>query len=113
MSILSKIISVLRSLDDKDCPFISKDSLGNYFVHGDLCLPNIIIDDNDEFIGFVDVNNCGKGDREYDYCWLLWSVEYNLKTNKYSHLLLEKINYEIDADKYLRYVISKMVDDNN
>ena len=113
ISILTEIISILRSLDDKDCPFISKDSAGNDFVHGDLCLPNIIVDDNDEFMGFVDVNNCGKGDKEYDYYWLLWSMEHNLKTNKHNHLLLEQINYEVDAGNYLRYVIGKMINDNN
>ena len=47
-------------------------------MHGDLCLPNLFVDDNNKFIGFIDVGNCGKGDKYFDYSWLLWSLEFNI-----------------------------------
>ena len=107
IKILKKVISILRSLDEKDCPFESLDNKGKYFVHGDLCLPNIVVNDKDEILGFVDLSNMGKGDRLYDYSWLLWSFEYNLKTNQYSKLLLEELNIEISPSDYLAYVLAK------
>ena len=81
INILSEVINILRSLDDKDCPFVSEENEGNDFVHGDLCLPNLFVDDNNKFIGFIDVGNCGKGDKYFDYSWLLWSLEYNVIYN--------------------------------
>ena len=109
ISILKNIVSILRSLDSLNCPFSSSDNEGNDFVHGDLCLPNILVDDNDNFVSFIDLSNSGKGDKQYDYCWLLWSFEYNLKTNSYSEELLKELNIEIDQGLYLKYVITNIV----
>ena len=82
------------------------DNIGNDFVHGDLCLPNLFVNDKNEFIGFIDVGNCGKGDKYYDYSWLLWSFEYNLKTYKYNEILMNKIgiNKNIFKIKYNEYI---------
>lgn len=101
---LVKVIKTLRSLDNCDCPFKSKDNQGNDFVHGDLCLPNIYVDENNNFAGFIDLDNCGLGDKWYDYSWLLWSLEYNLKTNKYNKILLDKLNIIFDKEKYDQYI---------
>lgn len=101
---LVKVIKVLRSLDNIDCPFRSTDNDGNDFVHGDLCLPNIYVDENNDFVGFIDVENSGKGDKWYDYSWLLWSLAYNLKTDKYNKLLLDKLNIEFNEEKYNKYI---------
>ena len=108
INVLKDVNRFLRTLDSFDCPFSSFGSDGNDFVHGDLCLPNILVDDNDAFLGFVDVSNSGKGDKQYDYCWLLWSFEYNLKTNAYNNQLLKELNIEINQSDYLKYVILKM-----
>ena len=104
VDILSNIINILRNLDKVECPFKSDENEGKDFVHGDLCLPNLFINEKNEFIGFIDVGNCGKGDKFYDYSWLLWSFEYNLKTNKYNELLLNKIGYNINDIKYNEYI---------
>ena len=110
INVLKEVVMELRKMDSFDCPFSSPDSVGNDFVHGDLCLPNILVDDNDHFIGFIVLSSCGKGDKQYDYCWLLWSFEYNLKTKQYSDLLLKELSIEIDEGDYLRYVVLKMID---
>ena len=102
---LVKTVKILRSLDnDQSFNIKSHESSGNSFTHGDLCLPNIYFDDNNEFIGFIDLNASGLGDPWIDYAWMLWSLEYNLKTTKYHHLLLEKLNIKFDIDKYNYYI---------
>ena len=81
------------------------DNIGNNFIHRDLCLPNIFVNINNEFIGFIDVENSGLGDKWYDYSWLLWSLEYNLKSNKYNNILLEKLKLSFNKEKYNMYIL--------
>lgn len=107
IEVLVDIIKVLRSLDNCKCPFKSKDNKGNDFVHGDLCLPNIYVDENNNFTGFIDLDNSGLGDRWYDYSWLLWSLEYNLKTDKYNKVLLDKLKLNFNEEKYNQYIPEK------
>lgn len=104
INVLAKAIKLLRELDDMQIPFKSTDNEGNQFVHGDLCLPNIYVDSNNEISGFIDLDNCGLGDPWYDYAWMLWSLEYNLKTNKYNQMLLDEIGISFNKDKYELYI---------
>ena len=104
IAILKKVVETLRSLDDKGCPFQSRGSEGTDFVHGDLCLPNIVVDEEDNLLGSLDLSDAGRGDKQYDYCWLLWSFEYNLKTNQYNDALLKELGIEIKPQDYARYV---------
>lgn len=104
VSVLVKVIKVLRELDSVKCPFKSTDNVGNDFIHGDLCLPNIFVNEENEFIGFIDLENSGLGDKWYDYSWLLWSLEYNLKSNKYNKILLNKLKLSFNKEKYDMYI---------
>ncbi|MDE7106491.1 MAG: phosphotransferase [Anaeroplasmataceae bacterium] len=101
---LKKVVDILRSLDGYDCPYYSSESIGNSFVHGDLCLPNIYVNENNEFVGFIDLDNAGLGDVWEDYAWLIWSFEYNLKTNQYTEILLKELGLEMNNEKYKQYV---------
>jgi len=51
-------------------------------LHGDYCLPNIILN-NWSLSGFVDLGNGGVGDIHEDVFDVLKSLERNLKTNRY------------------------------
>lgn len=57
-------------------------------IHGDFCLPNILLKDG-KFSSFIDVGAAGMGDRHLDIYWVLWSLNYNLQTDKYTDLFLD------------------------
>ena len=67
-------------------------------LHGDYCLPNVMLD-NWKFSGFIDVCHGGVGDRHIDIYWALWSLAFNIKSEKLSDRFLdaygrEKINMD-------------------
>jgi len=62
--------------------------LENTHIHGDACLPNIIISDW-KFSGFIDFEGGGIGDRHFDLLWAIWSLGFNLKTEKYRNRFLD------------------------
>ena len=57
-------------------------------LHGDYCLPNIILD-HWAFSGFVDVGNGGIGDRHIDILWGIWTLHYNLHTLQYTDRFMD------------------------
>ena len=57
-------------------------------IHGDYCLPNIMLD-NWRFSKFIDLGNGGVGDRHIDVFWGIWTLAFNLKTNKYASRFID------------------------
>ena len=45
--------------------------------------------DNFKFSGFIDVDHGGVGDRHVDLYWGLWSLNFNLKTDRYRQRFLD------------------------
>ena len=56
-------------------------------IHGDACLPNVILKDG-HFSSFIDFDAAGAGDKHIDLWWAMWSLNYNLQTDKYSDMFL-------------------------
>lgn len=85
-------------------------------VHGDYCLPNIIINDNK--FGFLDLADCGLGDPYKDFSAIEGSISRNFgdkwvdiffkyygikKVNKFKieyFKLIDQFSYHLDIDKY-------------
>ena len=57
-------------------------------LHGDYCLPNLILN-GWKFSGFIDLDNAGVGNRHVDLFWGIWSLLYNLKTDKYRQRFID------------------------
>ena len=64
--------------------FLKADTL----LHGDYCLPNILLD-NWKFGGFIDLDTAGVGDKHVDLFWGMWSLQFNLKTDKFRERFLD------------------------
>ena len=74
-------------------------------THGDLCLPNILVDkDSAEITGFVDVGTMGVSDRHLDLVLASRSIQYNLG-GKYIERFYERYGVPIDPAKYHFYCI--------
>lgn len=63
-------------------------------LHGDYCLPNILLD-HWHFSGFIDLGNGGVGDRHVDLFWGIWSLQFNLKTDQYRDRFLDAYGREL------------------
>ena len=67
-------------------------------LHGDYCLPNIMLD-NWQFSGFIDLDGAGVGDRHIDLFWGVWTLQFNLKTDRYGERFLDAYGRDaIDSD---------------
>jgi kanamycin kinase len=71
-------------------------------LHGDYCLPNILLD-GFRLSGFVDLGNGGVGGRHYDLYWGVWALEYNLKSNAYKDLFLDAYGRDRYSAELLDY----------
>lgn len=75
----------------------------NTLLHGDYCLPNIILDDW-KFSSFIDVDCGGVGDKHVDLFWALWTLSFNLKTDKYHKRFIDAYGRINVSEDYLRIV---------
>ena len=66
-------------------------------------LPNVILQDW-RFSAFIDFDQAGLGDRHMDLYWALWSLRYNLKTERYADRFLDRYGRENFDPKLLHAV---------
>ncbi len=86
-----------------------KDALqSKVLLHGDYCLPNIILN-NWKLSGFIDVGNGGIGDRHIDIFWGIWSLGFNLKTNKYRERFLDAYGRDKADESILKIIAAAEV----
>ena len=77
-------------------------------LHGDYCLPNIMLDDW-RFSGFIDLGNGGVGDRHVDLFWGAWTLGFNLHTDAYRDRFLDAYGRELVDEDRLRVVAAAEV----
>ncbi len=75
----------------------------NTLIHGDYCLPNIMLD-NWQFSGFVDLISAGIADRHIDILWGIWTLKYNLGTDRYTERFIDAYGRELIDINKLRYI---------
>ena len=75
---------------EENAKYLQTDTL----LHGDYCLPNIMLD-NWRFSGFIDLGNGGLGDRHADLFWGIWSLQFNLKSDCYRDRFLDAYGREV------------------
>lgn len=75
----------------------------NTLLHGDYCLPNIMLD-NWRFTGFIDLDTAGVGDRHVDLFWGIWSLQFNLKTDCYRERFLDAYGRDCICEDLFRTV---------
>lgn len=74
-------------------------------MHGDYCLPNIILNDW-KLSGFIDVGCGGVGDRHIDLFWGVWTLCFNLKTDRYSGRFLDAYGRDKADESLLKIIAS-------
>ena len=77
-------------------------------IHGDYCLPNIMLD-NWKFSKFIDLGNGGVGDRHIDLFWGAWTLNFNLKTDKFTDRFFDAYGREAFEPEMLRIIAAAEV----
>lgn len=77
-------------------------------IHGDYCLPNIILRDW-RLSAFIDLGNGGVGDRHIDLFWGAWTLWFNLKTDRYRARFLDAYGRDKIEEPLLRVVAAAEV----
>ena len=77
-------------------------------LHGDYCLPNIMLDDW-RFSGFIDLGNGGVGDRHVDIFWGAWTLNFNLGTDKYRSRFFDAYGRDKIDEDMLRVIAAAEV----
>lgn len=72
-------------------------------IHGDYCLPNIILRDW-RLSGYIDLGNGGLGDRHIDLLWGVWTLNFNLKTTAWTERFLDAYGRDRVEPEKLRAV---------
>jgi kanamycin kinase len=73
--VFGEILRSIHASDATGCPF-GVARRGHVLVHGDYCLPNVLVSDG-ELSALVDVGAAGLGDPRQDLAAGVWTLQYN------------------------------------
>jgi aminoglycoside phosphotransferase len=76
--VFGEILRSIHAGDATGCPF-GVARRGHLLVHGDYCLPNVLVSGG-ELSGLVDVGAAGLGDPRQDLAAGVWTLQYNFGT---------------------------------
>ena len=94
------------STADEAFAFVEKHSgllRTDVLIHGDFCLPNIILD-GWQFSKFIDVGCGGIGDRHIDLFWGAWTLNFNLGIDEYRDVFFDAYGRELIDPTILRVI---------
>lgn len=101
-------IQMIQKVDITDFPNIELKTLKNKSLsHGDLCLSNIIVNNNN-IVGFLEMGNASIRDIQYDLNALIRSFEYYIEKNrnknkdKIIRKLIETLSKYFDMNNYIK-----------
>ena len=72
---LGEILRDIHAVDASGCPF-GRPGKGNVLIHGDYCLPNVLVQDG-RLSGLIDLGGAGLGDPQDDLAAGVWTLQYN------------------------------------
>ena len=78
-------------------------------LHGDYCLPNIMLTDDFKLSAFIDLGNGGVGDRHIDIFWGTWTLFFNLKTDTFRDRFLDCYGRDKADENMLRIIAAAEV----
>ena len=71
-----EILRDVHATDATSCPF-GRRLPGHVLVHGDFCLPNVLVDAEGGLSGLIDLGLAGLGDPLDDLAAGVWTLQYN------------------------------------
>ena len=60
--------------------------------------------DDWNFSGFIDLGGAGVGDRHVDLFWGVWTLEFNLKTNRYRSRFIDAYGKSLVDEEKLKTI---------
>jgi kanamycin kinase len=71
-----EILRAVHATDATGCPF-GRRVPGHVLIHGDFCLPNVLVDAEGRLSGLIDLGLSGLGDPLVDLVAGVWTLQYN------------------------------------
>jgi len=94
---LGEILREVHAIDATGCPFGERRA-GYVLIHGDYCLPNVLVQDGGAFSGLIDVGGAGLGDPQDDLAAGVWTLQYNFGPG-YAREFLDAYGWPPMSDK--------------